>query len=273
MGNTRMLKKQAPVDQRDSVRFTNEGQTLFGTLHRPLGLPLVPAVLFCHGLAGVKTGASRAYVILSTMLAQAGIASFRFDCRGSGDSEGDFQDITLDGIYSDCLEALKVLQNFPGIDRKRIGIFGRSFGGVLAVMTALRSHDIKSMALWCPMFSGKQWIDQWQIVQSGTVDEHVAREMMRIDGQQGSAEFFDEFFAIDLSDEFQHLSHIPLLHIHGENDKRVHLSHADDYARFRADAAADTCFIRLANSDHDFSHFEEKQKAFEETVSWFKKTL
>ncbi|MCB1112786.1 MAG: alpha/beta fold hydrolase [Chlamydiales bacterium] len=266
-------RRSGAVDTRESVILENEGQRIFGVLHRPLNVSSAPVVLFCHGLAGVKTGTSRAYVLLSTRLAEAGIASFRFDCRGCGDSEGAFEEISLAGMFSDCRTALDHLASAEGIDKERIGIFGRSFGGVLAAVTALHSDCIKSMALWCPMFSGKQWQDQWQLIQTGSVPQDIANEMMRVDGQQGSFDFFESFFSIDLAGDFPSLAKIPLLHIHGENDARVHISHAEDYARYRGKQPAETRFIRLPKSDHDFSDYEEKEQAFNETVNWFRDTL
>ena len=78
------------IEERQSVVLENEGQKIFGILHRPIHVDSCPAVLICHGLAGHKTGQYRIYVILAEKLSEAGIASFRIDFRGSGDSEGKF---------------------------------------------------------------------------------------------------------------------------------------------------------------------------------------
>jgi len=261
------------VEERVSITVENQGQKIFGILHIPVNQKKVPAVLICHGLAGHKSGKHRVYVDLAYRLARRGIASFRFDYRGCGDSEGDFSEITPDCHYSDSGVCLDFLKQHPLIDPSRIGVFGRSFGGPIAVKAATFTDNIKSLALWCPMFSGEQWLDQWQLVQSGSVDESMKLEMMQVDSQQGSYEFFNQFFNINVCDDLKKLHAIPLLHVHGEIDTRVDLSHVDDYKKCRNGTKALSKFITLPNTDHDFSHINERSQALEETERWFVETL
>src|ERR1700722_17738329 len=144
-------------DHRESIVLENQGQKIFGILHRPV-IPSdkYPAVLICHGLAGHKTGKYRIYVIFAEMLAKVGIASLRIDFRGSGDSEGDFSDMTLTSEVSDALLSLDFLKTVQDVDADRIGIFGRSIGGTVAFMTVHRdpAKCIKSIATWAPIFDG-----------------------------------------------------------------------------------------------------------------------
>jgi uncharacterized protein len=263
------------TEERIPIVVENQGQKLFGMLHLPkheVG-EQVPAVLFCHGLAGQKTGKHRVYVDLASKLATQGIATLRFDYRGCGDSEGNFYESTPSGHYSDALVFLDYLKQHPNIDTERLGVFGRSFGGTVAVKTAAECTTIRSVALWCPMFSGEQWQDQWQLVQTNSVDEKLRKEMMQVGGQQGSYHFFDELFSLNVSDDLEKLSHLPLLHIHGEVDKRVDIQHARDYESFRGNSLAESKFVKLPNTDHDFSHFDERYQAIDETFQWFTNTL
>ena len=43
-------------EDRQSVVIENDGQKIFGMLHRPLPIRKTPAVLMCHGFAGNKAG-------------------------------------------------------------------------------------------------------------------------------------------------------------------------------------------------------------------------
>jgi uncharacterized protein len=260
-------------EERVSVELENEGQKIFGLLHLPLTQKKVPAVLICHGLAGHKTGKYRLYVSLAKSLAKAGIASLRIDFRGSGDSEGDFLETTVAAQVADALEGLNFLKSNPHVDKERLGIFGRSFGGAISVLAAERSPQIKSIALWAPMYNSEQWKELWSIVNDPSIPEVRRDEIMRVNGQQGGMKFFDGFFKIQLDPQIQTLSNIPMLHIQAENDGIISIAHAEGYKQSRKFAQAESKFIRLTKSDHDFSDIEEQLTAIQETTQWFLNTL
>ena len=91
------------------VVFENKGQQIVGMLHLPEGRGRFPTALLLHGFTGTKVEAHRMFVKLSRALADHGIASLRFDYRGSGDSAGEFEDMTIRSEVADSLEAIKVL--------------------------------------------------------------------------------------------------------------------------------------------------------------------
>lgn len=260
-------------DIREWVELENHGQKIFGMFHRPLHAKKSPAVLMCHGFGGTKISKFRVYVLLSERLAEAGIASFRFDFRGSGDSEGDFSEMTLAGEVSDALKAMSFLENHPAVDPERIGILGRSLGGVVAVQAAKKLGNIKSLALWSPAFNGKQWLEKWATVQNPAMDSRLKKQLMRFNGQLANETFLKEFFGVRLEEELKELHQTPFFHIHGEKDFEVNIEHAELYMNCRKGAEGKTYMIRLPNTDHDFSDPEERELAIEETTQWFKKTL
>lgn len=261
------------TEERESIVLENEGQKIFGIFHRPCSEGPFPTVLMCHGLAGHKTGKYRLYVLLAEMLSKQGIASLRIDFRGSGDSEGSFSDMTLESEVSDAITALNYLRKRPDVDKSRIGIFGRSVGGTVALMTATKSGPIKSLATWAPLFDGDQWASQWDFLHSPELSEEDRYEMMKINGQVPGVSFFKELFSIRMDDHLKELAKIPLLHIHGEQDDVVTTQHADRYVKARDGVLSQNKFIRLQNSDHDFSHTKEQLVALEETSNWFLNTL
>jgi uncharacterized protein len=261
------------TEERESVVLENEGQKIFGIFHRPCTKGPYPTVLMCHGLAGHKTGKFRVYVHLAEMLSKIGIASLRIDFRGSGDSEGSFSEMTLESEVSDAVVALNYLRSRPDVDKSRIGLFGRSVGGTVALMTAKRSGPIKSIATWAPLFDGEQWQNQWAMLQSPEISEEERWEMMKINGQVPGVKFFNELFSMRMEDHLGDLENIPMLHIHGNQDCVVTTQHADRYVKARQAAQGKNKFIRLPESDHDFSHTKEQVTALEETAYWFSSTL
>ncbi len=260
-------------EERYSVEIEIHEKKIFGVIHKPITQGKVPAVLFCHGLAGHKIGKHRMYVTLAECLAQHGIASLRIDFRGSGDSEGSFSDMTYTSEVHDALMSLTYLSELSFIDPQRIGIFGRSFGGAVAIMAAEKFKKLKAIALWASIFDVSQWEKSWELVSTGQVDERTRHELMRIDGQLPGMKFYEELFKLDLTKGLSSLDTIPMLHIHGEKDTVVTVDHADKFAKHRKNASAATRFLRLPHSDHDFTHPEEKTKAIQLTCEWLKENL
>jgi uncharacterized protein len=257
------------VEDREAVTFESGGVKLFGVMHRPLTKGKHPAVVFFHGYAGNKSGRNRLYVKLAQQLAQMGFVVLRFDFRGSGDSEGDFQEITIDGEVADALNALKYLSEDKQVDTSRIGILGRSLGGAIALLAAQKHGHIKSINLWAPLFHTLEWRKKW--LEKPSLDQ-VPPEL-RINGQLPNMQFIEQFFHIDMSTPLKELESTPLLHIHGEKDTIVKIQHADLYADARKNCDGKTLFIRLQESDHDFSNLSEQILAINETCKWFSETL
>jgi uncharacterized protein len=79
-----MLASLEKIETREPLIIENEGQRLFGVLHKPVGWDNPPIVVVLHGFASSKHGSHRCYVTLAEYLAKEGIATLRFDFRGAG---------------------------------------------------------------------------------------------------------------------------------------------------------------------------------------------
>ena len=134
---------------REPITFVNEGQKLIGVLHRPAAADRdkTPAVVLFHGFTGTKVEPHRIFVKAAEALARAGIVALRFDFRGSGDSEGDFEDMTLPGEISDARVSLDYVSGLPGVDGNNIGILGLSMGGAVAASVS-DDPRVRSVVLW-----------------------------------------------------------------------------------------------------------------------------
>ncbi len=273
MLNILNMKDAHYKDFRECIFLENHNQKIFGMLHKPAQVEKAPAVLICHGLGGHKVGRYRLYVNIAHMLAQRGIATLRIDFRGSGDSEGDFSDMTLESEVSDALKALHFLSHHPAIDSSRIGIIGRSLGGTVAILAANQFNLVKSICLWAPIFNSSQWQAKWELAHSHPIPESQKHEMMTVEGQTPGYEFFKQFFNLNIENYLPSISSKPLFLIHGCKDQTVHIDHAQKYIKARLKAPAETKFIQLPESDHDFTPLTERRLALEETANWFKQTL
>ena len=140
-----------------TVDFKVDGQKVIGTLNIPDGVSKPPVVLLLHGFTGsrneleipaVKEGIfSRA----AKAWADKGVASLRIDFRGNGESEGKFEDMTMDGLIADAEAGLDYLAASPDVDKDKMAIVGWSMGGAVGAVVAGRTeHDLDSVTLWAP---------------------------------------------------------------------------------------------------------------------------
>lgn len=134
------------------AQFSVGSQRLYGMLHTPDGdapAPGWPAVVLLHGFTGNRVEGHRNFVLFSRLLAARGVASLRFDFRGSGESQGDFSETTLAGQVQDVQAAFEYLRRQPGLDPERAMLLGFSLGGLVACLslTDVKPHRL---ALWAP---------------------------------------------------------------------------------------------------------------------------
>jgi alpha/beta superfamily hydrolase len=121
-----------------------------GVLHVPDDLKpeqKAPAIAMFHGFTGHKSETHRLFVRIARALCSAGFVVLRFDFRGSGDSDGDFEEMTVAGEVSDAEQAITFLSELPGVDEKTVGVIGLSMGGRVAAVLASKDSRVKFAAL------------------------------------------------------------------------------------------------------------------------------
>jgi uncharacterized protein len=262
-------------EQRFSITLQSKSNKLFGIIHLPeMNIP-APAVLMLHGFGSNKIGTHRRYVDMASRLAKVGIACFRFDFSGAGDSEGEIGNVTIDDLVEDALVATQFLQNHPCIDRKKLGILGSSLGGSLAILVSAKTKAFIAQALWAPVFSGKLWLESYsqkpKETQGGqqpfTVDPQTQSAYFR--GIKLHSKFVEQFIALNVENSLKALSDIPLLHIQGGKDYTVSAMQGNQFRAIRNQVSAPTRMITLEQSGHDFNIVEERETKLHETQEWF----
>jgi uncharacterized protein len=102
--------------------------------------------ILCHGFLSSKTSSTNN--ALTRMLIDQGIATFRFDFFGQGESEGPFEQITVSLSVEQAQRAVDLMRERGYRD---IGLMGSSFGGLVAILTASQRTDLACLALKCPV--------------------------------------------------------------------------------------------------------------------------
>jgi pimeloyl-ACP methyl ester carboxylesterase len=141
--------------------FENERTRLFGMIHLPSPArqdcnPHARAgFVLCHPFADEAFRTHREMVVYARHLAEKGYAVIRFDCRGCGDSEGDFHSIALSAHVSDIRRAVTVMKQKCEVDS--IGLLGLRFGAALAAAAAAQDERVNALILWAPIVDGGKY--------------------------------------------------------------------------------------------------------------------
>jgi uncharacterized protein len=126
---------------REERVFSSAGVELSGTLYLPKDGRALGAVVVTHS-ASSATRDLPLYTHLKTMLPSLGYAVFVYDRRGSGKSGGDLAASDYALLADDAIAAVRMLKADPRIDPKRVGIWGQSQGGWIALLAASRSAEV-----------------------------------------------------------------------------------------------------------------------------------
>lgn len=258
------------VETRQWVVIENQGQQIFGILHRPTNSENPPLVVALHGFASSKHGSNRCYVTLAEELAKEGIATLRFDFRGSGDSEGALSDITFEDLISDAI-AIFNYDHFEGIDSSRMGVFGASLGGAIAVYASQMTSKVKAMALWSPVASGELWYRDFLTQYPEHINADPSQVLSSYRGVKLHPQFREQFGQMAAYKVIQELQDLPILHMHGEKDDTVSVLHQKAY---RGTCEGMNCrFITYADSQHSLGYSVNFPEVIKETKSWFQEHL
>lgn len=108
-----------------------------------------PLVVMAHGHGGNREEAG-GFTRVAEGLAAKGIASIRMEFPGCGESSEPFTQNNLTNMLSDIKASLDYAMAKPMIDADRIGMFGYSMGGRLAMLSVGQDSRYKALAMWAP---------------------------------------------------------------------------------------------------------------------------
>lgn len=215
----------------ERVEFpSNDGLTLVGwfipATNGPSGAAAA-TVIHVHGNAGNIND----HLYFSEFLPAAGFNLFIFDYRGYGESEGKAR--RRADLIADAGAALDAVLARDDVDPVRIGVFGHSLGGAIALNVAAEREEVRAVAV-VSAFTGWREIAADSI--GGGDGGPVARFFARVliaDGHRP----IDAIAKIDR----------PILVIHGAADQIVPVRHG----RSLAEAAPDARFHEIPGGRHN----------------------
>jgi hypothetical protein len=142
-----------PVEVIGDRFFMSNGVRLRYDLDLPAGTGPFPAIVFVHGSGPVTRNGQRD---VTDPFVPHGVAAFRYDKRGVGESGGFYEGPEVGTAASlfrlladDAANAARFLARLPRIDPDRIGLIGNSQGGWIVPIAALKAPEtISYIMLW-----------------------------------------------------------------------------------------------------------------------------
>jgi len=203
------------------VYFTNSRkQKLCGIISEPKTNKTQNVVLMCHGLGSNKDDIL--YIALQDQINSYEIATFRIDLLGHGESDGEFNDLTLTETIDDILCAKRELERRGYSD---IGFIGHSFGGVGGIMVA-STEPFRFLVVISP----PTYYDINEMIKSSVF---ILKELIIVNtntekkNAHPNVKFFRDYGSHDSYAAAEKIS-APVLIIHGDKDKIVPLAKSQE---------------------------------------------
>jgi alpha-beta hydrolase superfamily lysophospholipase len=250
VGNFKQFNGWETCVRTTDLEFTTaDGFTLVGTLHLPDELP-APLVVGCHGLLSDRRSPKQ--VALAEACGRTGIAYFRFDHRGCGDSSGELEhDTSLDTRCRDLLGAIDHLAGRPEVAQP-FGLFGSSMGGAVCLRTAAGRAVGPLVTFAAPARSGP--------LHDAAAAPGVPRDLKRMAAALGEP--------FDLAPDLPKIRR--LLIFHGEEDRVVPVAHARE---IHVAVGEPKRLVLQPEGDHLMSDPLHQQDFMRASLSWFARGL
>ena len=137
------------------IQFGSRSRRLHGIVDEPQpGAYCGRSVVLCYPQGQDYATAFRSFRVLATRLRNAGCRVLRFDYYGTGDSEGDLQDASVDQWVADVCAAIREVRLMGLTD---VSVVGLRLGAALAALAA-RQEPIARLALWEPVLDGAAYL-------------------------------------------------------------------------------------------------------------------
>ncbi|MBI4406294.1 alpha/beta fold hydrolase [Candidatus Micrarchaeota archaeon] len=221
------------------------------------------AVVLVHGFY-VGKEESGMFTELAARLTKEGLAVYRFDFSGCGESEGKWSETTLTKLKTELTKILEFVKQRPFVDVNRIAIVAQSLGSVVTI--ALRPKEVKCIALLGTPVHPKAVLQR--LFGSGYNKQGESTRTMANGGKVTvKSEFFSDFDKHDLLKEVKKIK-CPLLFVHGGADDKVPASEMLEC--FEA-ANAPKEKIIIEGASHNMKPKQEEM--YEIITAWLEKHL
>lgn len=226
---------------------------LSAVLHRAESKHLV---ILCHGFTGHKGESGRLFVQTARAFQKAGLNVLRFDFMGSGDSSGDFNQMTPNTQILDALDVLAW-----GRKRyKKVALLGLSFGGATSICASFQAKVRPDALLtWSSVPSLVWW----------NAKPAEGKKSSSLDPLNVGKKFFTDRPKVDVPEAYNALE-IPRLQIQGDNDIP---EFRERFEAFCPKGNPQVTHRVIPGADHVFTTWAHRKVVIAESAKWLKKQL
>jgi len=195
--------------KRIEVSNTSSIHTLIWTPERK---KINKCVIFSHGFSVSGYESRRMFLDIADRLVNIGIMCVLFDYRGSGYSDWDFSQMTIDSEIEDLNLVIDATRKEIESNIS-ICIWGMSFGAGVASIVAAQRNDIDSILIWCLS------ADLYDRYKERLGDEIFSNGFVYNDkGFKVTLAFLESLKDKDVHASFKNI-YCPILFVHGDEDK------------------------------------------------------
>jgi dipeptidyl aminopeptidase/acylaminoacyl peptidase len=249
------------------VHYTaRDGVEIEGYLTKPINSQEkdnLPAIIFPHG--GPMSRDFAGFDYWAELFSNRGYVVFQPNFRGSSGYGYEFEMASIEGwgqaMQDDLQDASKWLIEQNIIDPKKVCIAGASYGGYAALMAAVKHQESFKCAA---SFAGVSDIERIVRDARNFTHKEVIRKQLGTDTDKLEA-------ASPVN--FAKQINIPILLIHGTDDKIVPVKHSRNMADELEDYDKNVRYVEIENANHHLSVQAHRMQTLEEMVNFFDEHL
>jgi alpha/beta superfamily hydrolase len=226
---------------------------LSAVLHPAAGSRLV---ILCHGFTGHKLEHNRLFLHTARALQKAGLNVLRFDFMGSGDSSGEFSQMSPNTQVRDTLDVLA----WGRRRYKKVALLGLSFGGATVICASYQAK-VKPNALltWSSVPDFKWWEPK----------PRPEWKTMRDNPMVPGLSFFRDRPKVNVPEAYVALN-IPRMQIQGDQDIPEFRERFEAYCP-KSDPLVQ--HLVIPGADHVFGQGTHRRRVIAESARWLRKQL
>lgn len=225
---------------------TGDGDCLACLTDRDENLSKQKLVVICSGFGSHKDSERQKGLV--RFFSSLGYAVFRFDYFGCGESSGHLPMTTITKGLNSLKAVMEYLKGQPWVDKKHIGLYGNSYGGVLAVLEASLHPQYKFLILTSPA----NYLDNIDV----DIEEWRKNEIMTVIRQPRHISFYDDALKYDVFKSAEKVCS-PVLILHGTEDDVIPFNQSVKLNNHFSNST----LIAVEDEKHKYKNFDKFETA------------
>ncbi|MDD3270408.1 MAG: alpha/beta fold hydrolase [Syntrophomonadaceae bacterium] len=221
-------------------------------------------VVICHGFRGSKENGGKIFDF-AERLNRMGLAVYAFDFLGSGESDGEFCEVTLSGQADDLA---RVIDHVCAIHQLPVILLGRSFGGSTVIKASSNDARVEGCILWS---TPAQLQSSFATILGDAYSELEEGQELCFSDEGGifwiGPALIKDFACHDMAAYIRSMGERPVLIIQGMADETVEPANGE----FICSHCKNAELVLIEGADHRFSNRTRERE--EITIAWLEKNF